>query len=279
LSTEQKRLLIERPSTELSIAEQCEVIGLGRSSFYYEPCGESDLNLQLMRLIDEIATDYPFYGSPRITDELQVLGYGINRKRVVRLMKLMGLEAVYPKPRLSKPEPTHLKYPYLLRDLILCGPNHVWGTDITYIRMRHGFLYLTAIIDWFSRFVLAWKLSNSLDTCFCLDALEDALTLGVPEISNSDQGSQFTSAEFTGRLKEAGIRISMDGRGRALDNVFTERLWRSVKYEEVYLYDYESGEEAYHGLDRYFTFYNYRRRHSSLGRRTPADVYFASCRK
>jgi putative transposase len=275
LSTEQKRLLIERSVGELSIVEQCELLGLGRSSFYYEPRGESELNLRLMRIIDEIYTDYPFYGSPRITDELRFRGYEVNRKRIMRLMELMGIVAVYPKPNLSKPDISHVKYPYLLKDLILRGPNHVWGTDITYIRMRHGFLYLTAFIDWFSRFVLSWKLSNSLDTYFCLEALEEALTLGTPEISNSDQGAQFTSTDFTDRLKNAGIRISMDGKGRALDNVFTERLWRSVKYEEVYLYDYETGEDTYRGIDRYFTFYNYRRRHSSLGRRTPAEVYFA----
>lgn len=274
MSIKQKRLLIEHSYRELNISQQCELLGSVRSTYYYQPRKENWFNLELMRLIDEIYTKYPFYGSLRITDELRTIGYQVNRKRIMRLMALMGIEAVYPKPNLSKPDASHERYPYLLKDLVLCRPNHVWGTDITYIRMRRGFLYLTAFLDWFSRFVLSWRLSNSLDSSFCIEALEDALTFGTPEISNSDQGCQYTSAAFISHLKENQIRISMDGRGRALDNVFTERLWRTVKYEEVYLCDYETGEEAYRGLERYFTFYNYRRRHSALGRRTPAEVYF-----
>ena len=275
MSIEKRRHLVERSNKQLSMSVQCELLGLERSTFYYQPSGESFLNLKLMRLIDEISTQFPFYGSPRITDELRVRGYQISRKRVMRLMAIMGVEAVYPKPNLSKPNFSHHRYPYLLKNLILRYPNQVWGTDITYIRMRYGFLYLTAFIDWFSRFVLSWKLSNCLDVSFCLDAFDEAMKFGVPEIANSDQGSQYTSDEYTLRLKNAGITISMDGRGRALDNVFTERLWRTVKYEEIYLYDYETGEDAYRGLDQYFHYYNYQRRHSALKKRTPAEVYFS----
>ena len=265
--------MIDCPSQELSIAEQCELLGLGRSSFYYQPAQESSLNLELMAKIDEIATARPYFGSIRHTDELRSLGYDVNRKRISRLMKLMGLEAVYPKPRLSDPNPGHKKYPYLLRGLVFRAPNHVWSTDITYIRMRSGFLYLVAVMDWFSRYVISWKLSNTLDTSFCIDALEQALGVATPEIFNSDQGCQFTSGEFQNVLLNANILISMDGKGRALDNVFTERLWRTVKYEEVYIHDYESGAEAFYGLDRYFRFYNFDRRHSSLNKLTPAQVY------
>ena len=231
-----------------------------------------------MRVIDEIATERPYFGSVRITDELCGLGYEVNRKRVIRLMHLMGLEAVYPKPRLSNANPDHLKFPYLLKDLTVRGPNHVWATDITYIRMYGGFLYLVAIMDWFSRFVLAWQLSNTLDNRFCIEALEQSLLVAVPEIFNSDQGVQFTSSNFINVLQGKSIAVSMDGRGRALDNVFIERLWRTVKYEEVYLHDYESGEEAYRELDKFFTFYNFKRRHSSLAKQTPAAVYFNGLR-
>lgn len=274
LSIDGKRQLVDCDSSTLSIVQQCCLLELPRSTFYYTPCQETPLNLSLMRLIDELATEFPFYGSRRITDELQTLGHEVNRKRIIRLMRLMGLEAVYPKPRLSAPGEGHKIYPYLLRNLTLLGPNHVWATDITYIRMRHGFLYLVAIIDWFSRFVLSWRLSNSLDVAFCIAALEEALELASPQIFNSDQGSQFTCSDFTSTLEAAGVSISMDGKGRALDNVFTERFWRTLKYEHVYLHDYEDGAQAFWLLDNYLRFYNYRRRHSSLGRRTPADVYF-----
>jgi len=216
------------------MARQCELIGISRTSLYYESAGESDLNLKLMRLIDEEFTRRPFYGSRRINAWLgREMGHSVNRKRTQRLMRKMGLEAIHPKPRTSVPQSNHEKYPYLLKGLKIERPNQVWSTDITYIRMPRGFLYLVAVIDWFSRYVLSWRLSNTMDTGFCLKALDDALGQGTPQIFNTDQGSQFTSIDFTGRLKQEGVRISMDGVGRALDNIFIERLWRSLKYEEV----------------------------------------------
>jgi putative transposase len=235
---------------------------------------ESEENLALMRLIDERYLQRPFYGVPRMTDWLRTLGHTVNHKRVARLMRVMGLQAVLPGPHTSRPQPTHRTYPYVLRDLEVVQPNHVWGADIPYVPMQRGFLYLVAIMDWFSRYVVAWALSNTLDALFCREALERALTIGHPEIFNTDQGAQFTSEEFTRRLEGAGIRISMDGRGRALDNIFVERLWRSVKYEEIYLREYADGAEAWSGLHRYFAFYHTERRHQSLGRRTPAEVPF-----
>lgn len=228
-----------------------------------------------MRLIDEQYLQTPFYGSRRITAWLQKQGYEVNRKRVQRLMRLMGLEAIYPKPRTSQPGSEHVVYPYLLRDRVLDRPNQVWSTDITYIPMRQGYMYLVAVVDWHSRYVLSWQLSNTLDSGFCQAALEAALSRGTPEIFNTDQGVQFTSQAFTGRLKEAGIAISMDGRGRALDNVFIERLWRTVKYEHIYLYDYATVVELEAGLEAFFEFYNQERLHQSLDYRTPADVHFA----
>jgi putative transposase len=258
----------------VSIIRQCAVAGLARSTYYYEPVPERAENLALMRLIDELYLQRPFYGVPRMTDWLQTLGHAVNHKRVARLMRVMGLQAVLPGPHTSRRQPTHRTYPYLLRDLAVGRPNHVWAADITYVPLRRGFLYLVAVLDWYSRYVLAWALSNTLEARFCLDAVDQALETGRPEIFNTDQGAQFTGEAFTGRLVGAGIRISMDGRGRALDNVFVERLWRSVKYEEVYLRDYTDGADAWRGLDRYFTFYNTARRHQSLGRRTPAEVHF-----
>lgn len=250
------------------------MLGLARSSWYYQPKGESLENLELMRVLDEQYTHTPFYGVERMTAWLRQQGYAVNPKRVRRLLRLMGLEALYPKPRLSMPGAGKPKrYPYLLRGLSIARANHVWSTDITYVRMRHGFLYLVAVLDWYSRYVLAWKLSNTLDTDFCLQALEAALQQGQPEIFNTDQGVQFTSAAYTGRLEQAGIHISWDGRGRALDNVFVERLWRSVKWEEVYLKDYQTVAEAMSGLGGYFRFYNYERPHQTLGYQTPAQVY------
>jgi putative transposase len=258
----------------LSIARQCELVGLPRSTWYYERQSETEENLLLMRLLDEQYTRTPFYGSRRMVIALGKQGRHVNRKRVQRLMQQMGIEAIYPKPRLSDPAPGHRLYPYRLRGLAITRPNQVWSTDITYIRLRKGFVYLVAILDWFSRYVVDWEVSITLDTNFCLSALERALARATPEIFNSDQGAQFTSDEFTGRLETAGVLISMDGRGRALDNVFTERLWRSVKYEEVYLKDYTGVLDAIANLKTYFRFYNFERPHQSLDDQTPASVYF-----
>ena len=266
--------MIEPVHDTISIARQCELVGLARSSYYYQGAGESAQNLHLMRLLDEQYTRTPFYGIKRMTAWLQTQGYAVNHKRVARLMHLMGLEAIYPKPRLSLPGIAPQKYPYLLRGLSIERVNQVWSTDITYIRLQRGFLYLVAILDWFSRYVLSWSVSITLDTSFCLEALEAALAVAQPEIFNSDQGVQFTSAEFTRRLQSAGIRISWDGRGRALDNVFVERLWRSVKYEEVYLKEYQSVPEAISGLQQYFVFYNQERLHQALDYQTPAAVHW-----
>lgn len=243
---------------------------------YYKPTAESDENLGLMRLMDEQYLRTPFYGVPKMTDWLRKRGHGVNPKRVRRLMRLMGLEAIYPKPRLSTPAPGHRIYPYRLRGLAIVRPNQVWAVDITYIRLRQGFTYLVAIMDWFSRYVVAWELSNSMDTGFCLSALDWALETAQPEIFNSDQGAQFTSTAFTGRLESQSIAISMDGRGRVIDNIFIERLWRSVKYEEVFLHDYMGMSDATAGLARYFVFYNGERSHQALGYQTPKEVYFGT---
>ena len=263
------------PETALSIRRQCELLGLSRGSFYYEPVGETDENLAMMRRIDELYVEHPFLGSRKLVAMLDRAGVTVNRKRIQRLMRLMGLEAIYPKRSLSGAGAAHRVYPYLLRGVEITRVNQVWASDITYLPMRRGFLYLVAILDWFSRYVLAWRLSNSLEAEFCREALEDALGSGTPETFNTDQGVQFTSETFTGRLSEAGIRISMDGRGRVFDNIFTERLWRSVKYEEVYLKAYEDGWAAQESLGRYFAFYNRRRPHQALDYQTPAEVYQA----
>ena len=243
---------------------------------YYEPVGVSAADLELMRRLDEQYTRTPFYGSRRMTVWLRTQGYAVNRKRVTRLLALMGLEALVPRRRLSAPAPGHRIYPYLLRGVPIERVDQVWSTDITYIRLRRGFAYLVAVLDWYSRYVLAWELAPTLGTEFCVTALEAALRRGRPEIFNTDQGSQFTSAAFTGRLEAAGVQISMDGRGRALDNVFVERLWRSVKYEEVYLKDYTGFTDAAGNLGVYFRFYNRERPHQALGYRTPAAVYRAA---
>ena len=254
---------------------RCELLGVARSSAYYRPEPVSAEDLALMRLIDEIHLRWPFYGSRRLRDELQDRGHTVNRKRVQRLMRQMDLRALYPRRRTSQPGEGHKIYPYLLRELSIERANQVWATDICYIPMAKGFMYLVAIMDWHSRRVLSWRLSNTLDTDFCIEALEEALQrFGTPEIFNTDQGAQFTSEAFTGLLKEHGIQISMDGKGRWVDNVFVERLWRSVKYEDVYLRAYETPTELRAGLARYFQFYNTRRRHSALDRRTPDAVYF-----
>jgi len=268
-----KREWVESDNKSISIRRQCELLGLNRTTLYYETKGESRENLNLMRLLDVQYTCTPFYGIRRMTAWLRKEGHEVNEKRVSRLLRLMGLEAIYPKPRLSAPGQGHKIYPYLLRGTAIVRPDQVWSTDITYIRLRQGFVYLVAVIDWFSRYVLSWELSVTLDTGFCISALEWALRQSQPEIFNSDQGAQFTSIEFTSRLIEQGIRISMDGRGRALDNVFVERLWRTVKYEEVYLKDYEGVPEAMAGLKNFFKFYNTERLHQSLGYCTPVQIY------
>jgi putative transposase len=274
MSVERRRLMIEPAHGRLSIARQCELISISRSSFYYAPAGETPLNLALMRLIDEQFLETPFYGARQMARHLRRQGFVVGRKRVRRLMARMGLAAIYQKPRTSEPNPAHPVYKYLLRGLTIDRPGQVWCADITYIAMRRGFLYLVAIMDWASRKVLAWRLSNTMDAEFCIQALDEALARhGVPEIFNTDQGSQFTSPRFTGVLKDAGVRISMDGRGRWMDNVFIERLWRSMKYECVYLHAWETGSELRDGLARWIGFYNAHRPHSALGGRTPDEAY------
>lgn len=262
---------------QLSLHFQTQLLDISRSHFYYQPAPVSPADIRIMNLVDKIFTDCPFYGSRKITEELKLTHHEqINRKRVQRLMREMGLEAIYPKSKkgLSDPAPEHKKYPYLLKNLPIVRPNQVWGTDVTYIRLKDGFCYLIALLDWFSRYVVAWRLSETLEINFCLANLQRALQLTVPEIHNSDQGSQFTSPQYTGILLGKNIHISMDGRGRCLDNVFTERLWRTVKYENIYIRDYQNIHEARPGLSEYFDFYNHRRRHQSLDYRTPAQLYF-----
>lgn len=272
-SLETKRSWIE-PAHTLPIIRQCEIIGLSRSSYYYEPRqAETEENLLLMRQIDRIYTAKPFFGVPRITRALHEQGIGANHKRVARLMGVMGIAATVPGPHTSKAHPAHPVYPYLLRGRKVTRPDEVWCADITYIPMNPGFLYLMAILDWYSRYVLAWTLSNTLDVGFCLDALGDALRIAQPEIFNTDQGAQFTSDAWLSLLLAQQVRISMDGRGRALDNVFVERLWRTVKYEDVYLRDYGNGREVHEGLTAYFQYYNTERGHSALEYRTPLEVY------
>ena len=264
-----KRSWIDPEHPKLSIRRQCELLDLERSTYYYQPAEETPENLMLMRAIDEMYLRRPYFGSRRMALEL-----GVNRKRAQRLMRVMGLEAIYPKPRTTRPAAGHKIYPYLLRNVEVTRPDQVWSTDITYIPLEHGYLYLTVVLDWFSRYVLSWRLSNSLEKTFCLEALDAALAISQPEIFNTDQGAQFTSVAFTGRLEEHGIAISMDGRGRALDNAFVERLWRTVKYEEVYLQEYSNSEEALSSLTRYWRFYNQARKHQALAYRTPAEMYF-----
>jgi len=267
------------PQAELSVRRQCELLRVSRSGLYYEPVPTSAEELALMRRIDELHLKHPFYGSRKLSHELRAEGHEANRKRVQRLMRLMGLEALVPKPNTSEPHPEHAVYPYLLRGLTISKVNHVWATDITYIPMRAGFLYLVAIIDWYSRRVLSWRLSNTLDSSFCVDALEEALAnFPQPEIFNTDQGAQFTADAFTKVLRDRSIAISMDGKGRCLDNVFVERLWRSLKYEEVYLHAYDSALEARAGIRRYLAFYNLERPHQALGYQTP-DAFYRSARK
>ena len=269
-----RRQLVEPEHDSLSVRRQCELLGLNRSTYYYRGMLETAENLRLMRQIDEAYTRWPFYGSRRLTQWLLAQGAQVNRKRVQRLLRQMGLEAVYPKPRTTQRQPGHRIYPYLLRRVVIDRPDQVWSTDITYVPLAYGYAFLVAILDWYSRYVLAWRLSNSLEGDFCLEALDEALGLGrCPAIFNTDQGVQFTAQAFTSRLEGAGIAISMDGRGRALDNVFVERLWRTVKYEHVYLHAYETVAEAEAGLAAYFCFYNGERCHQSLDYQTPVAVY------
>jgi putative transposase len=265
--------LVEPGHAALSVRRQCELLGLSRSSLYYEPAEESAENLRLMRLLDEEYTAHPFLGSRRLTKWLIEQGEEVNRKRVRRLMRLMGLEAIYPKPKLSAARAGHRVYPYLLRDVRVGRPDQVWSTDITYVPLASGLMYLAAVLDWFSRYVLAWRLSNTLDGSFCLEMLDEALGRGRPEVFNTDQGVQFTAQAWTGRLESAGVAVSMDGKGRCLDNVFVERLWRTVKYEDIYLWRYEAVPELQRGLGRYFPYYNEARLHQALDYRTPAAVY------
>ena len=263
----------------MSIGRQCELLGLPRSTYYYELATSSVENLELMRRIDKQYLETPFYGSRKMAEELSSVKQPLNRKRVQRLMRIMGISAIYAQKKTSTPGVGHRVYPYLLRNLTVNRPLQVLCSDITYIPLRQGFMYLVAVMDWYSRYVLSWRLSNTLDTDFCLAAVEEAITkFGAPDIFNTDQGAQFTSHEFTSLLLENQIAISMDGRGRALDNVFIERLWRSLKYEDIYLKDYDSGADLYCGLERYFDFYDHRRIHQALDYRTPHEVFTASLR-
>ena len=266
--------MIDHDRPEPSVRRQCELLRVCRSGLYYVPTPTSPEELALMRRIDELHLNHPFYGSRKVSYLLGQEGCDANRKRIQRLMRVMGLEAMVPKPKTSEPHPEHIKYPYLLRGLTISRVNQVWATDITYIPMKAGFVSLVAIMDWYSRRVLSWRLSNTLDSSFCVEALEEAVArFGRPEIFNTDQGAQFTAEAFTTPLRARGIAISMDGKGRCLDNVFVERLWRSVKYEEVYLHAYDSVAEARAGIGRYLAFYNEQRPHQALGYQTPAAFH------
>jgi len=265
-------MFLDRHHPDISLTRQTELLGMARSTAYYQPKINLE-DLAIMNEIDEIYTEFPYYGSRKMSQELKRREYEIGRKRTRRLMREMGLEAIYSKPKTSQSHPEHKVYPYLLRDLDITRPNQVWGTDITYIRLRGGWAYLVAFLDWYSRYVISWQLSNTMESSFCIEALERGLQVAIPEIVNSDQGVQFTSQDFTGTLLGANIEISMDGRGRCMDNIFTERLWRSVKYEEVYLKEYNDLREAYYGIGGYLDRYNHRRLHQSLDYQTPAEVY------
>jgi putative transposase len=277
LTLEEKRAVVEPRHEQISLRRQCELLGLSRGSLYYCSQADESYNEQLMRRLDRQYVQTPFYGVPRMTEWLRRQGHPVNDKRVRRLLRQMGLEAIYPRRKqgLSQADRQHKVYPYLLGGLEITRPNQVWAADITYLRMAHGWLYLMAILDWFSRYVVAWEVSITLEADFCVTALERALALAHPEIFNTDQGSQFTSEGWIEALNGAHVRISMDGRGRVFDNIFVERLWRSVKVEEVYLHDYQIVEDARQGLGQYFPFYNHERPHQALGYRTPAEVYVA----
>lgn len=274
MSIQAKKLLIEPSNEVLSIQKQCHLLGLARSTFYYEPCPESAENLVLMRLMDELYLDDPTKGGRLLQQDLWEKGYRVNLKRVRRLMKKMGLEAIYPKPNLSQNNAEHQKFPYLLRNEVIVACNQVWASDITYVPMKKGFLYLVAIIDWYSRFILAWRLSNTLSVDFCLDCLQEALEKwGSPQIFNTDQGSQFTCYEWLTILQDRQIRISMDGKGRALDNIIIERFWRTIKYRYLYLHEFEEGKALHQGIQGFIQKYNYQNKHQSLAYYTPAQVY------
>ena len=274
MSAPDRRAMVERPGVDLSVRRQCALLNLARSGVYRPKPVIRAGDLALMRRIDELHLQLPFYGSRRMAFELNKEGRRVNRKRVQRLMRVMGIEALVPRPGTSKPAPGHKIYPYLLRGLAIAEPNHVWAADITYIPMARGFLYLVAIIDWASRAVLAWRLSNTIDSRFCVEALQEALErYGKPKIFNTDQGAQFTSAAFTDKLEKPGVAISMDGRGRFMDNIFIERLWRSIKYEEVHLKAYADGREARAGIGSWMTFYNFRRPHQAMNNQTPMAVW------
>jgi putative transposase len=276
---EERLKWIDSQHQAISVMKQCVLAGVPRSSYYYKPNNtESPENLEIMKHLDKMYMERPFYGSPKMTFCLRQQGYEVNHKRVERLMRLMGIKAIVPGPHTSKRRRENKVYPYLLRGMEILLPDKVWCADITYVPMRRGYMYLVAVMDWFSRYVLAWEISNSLDALFCMEALEKALARGTPGIFNTDQGAQFTSEEFTGRLERAEVRISMDGRGRAMDNLFVERLWRTVKYEDIYLRDYADGLELCRGLAKYFRFYNTERPHQSLGNRTPEQAYFGAAR-
>jgi putative transposase len=273
LNVERRRAVVDRRHPSLSVVRQCRLLDISRSGLYYQPAGISEEDLTLMKLIDHQYLATPFYGARKVAAWLKSQGQRVNRKRVRRLMQLMGLKAIYRRPRTSQPAPGHKIYPYMLSGMKITRPNQVWAADITYIPMAHGFLYLVAIIDWYSRYVLSWRLSNTLDAGFCVEALEEALKKGRPDIFNTDQGAQFTGEAFTGLLEQHGVRISMDGKGSYNDNLFIERLWRTVKYEEVYLKAYQDGRDARAGIGNYFSFYNTERPHQALGYRTPAEVF------
>jgi putative transposase len=267
-------MTIDRAHSKISISRQCELLGLPFSTLYYQPKETTELNLMIMNAIDAVFTQYPFYGARRISDCLRVNGLSVSRGKVGRLMKFMEIEAIYPKKSLSRRNPEHRVYPYLLRGLTIDHPDQVWCSDVTFIRLKHGFAYLTVVMDWYSRYVVSWELSMTMDKGFTLRCLNRALETSIPEIFNTDQGSQFTSNAFTGVLSDAGISISMDGKGRAFDNIMVERLWRTVKYEEVYLNEYKDFFEGREQLEKYFSFYNNERNHSSLGKMTtPAAMY------
>ncbi len=269
-------LHINKTDSVLTLGEQAELLGIARSSLYYQPKPVADKTLLIMNAIDEVYTARPFYGSRRIAGDVsELIGEEVNRKRIQRLMREMCIEAIYPKPNLSKNNKAHPIYPYLLKGITAGFPNHIWGTDITYIRMHKGYVYLVAYMDWYSRFILSWRLSTTLDIGFVLEAADEALIkYGNPDITNSDQGVHFTSEQHIKLFECLGTKISMDGRGRAMDNIFTERFWRSLKYEEVYLKDYATVLEAFKNIENYIYFYNYERKHGSLNRKTPAEIYF-----
>lgn len=274
MSREERKAMISPSRPGLSLSRQCKILSISRSAFYYTPRGESRENLGLMRRIDELFLRYPFFGSRQMVRQLDRENIVVGRHRVRRLMRLMGLEAIYRAPKTSAPHPAHRIYPYLLRNVMVTRSDHVWCADITYIPVQRGFLYLVAIMDWATRHVLAWRLSNTMDARFCAEALNEAMAKhGKPEIFNTDQGSQFTSFDFTGALKDAGVAISMDGRGRCMDNIFIERLWRSLKYEAVYLHEMTDGFVAERVIGEWMTFYNTERPHSALGGATPAEAY------